>query len=327
MPMKTRQAVTSTPRLGVTVRSFPRAEPPEDPRRGIAQPPLGDGSGCTSPRLPEPRSASRVPRTLFALLLAAVALPAMACPPGHYPIGGGTSGWTGCAPMDGGVGDGNNAPSIEDMDVTAPGLSTYDAKAWTDFFEHMAQQTIEQERSSFPPEKREIYDALLRGTWLFSKSRPGADVPTCIASFHTRRGGLMLLDWGGSEPGTVFALFGDGIPRRGRVERVRVRLEQSGEVQEVEAFHSNYPYTHGLGMVMLRVPSTQALLSSIEDVQDYALQMDKADLHKPATLIGRLRAPRGPSGEFHPIPVMQNRWHSGLTARDHLAACVREQGR
>lgn len=276
-----------------------------------------------------PRLRARALSPLAALALT-MALPAMACPPGHYAIGGGTGGWVGCAPMDGGVGQGNSAPSIADMEVTAPGLSTYDAKAWADFFDHMGEQLIEEERRFFGPEGskgREIYEALLRGTWLFAKSRPGDAVPTCSASFHSRRGGLMFADWGGAEPGTVFAIFNDLIPRPGRVRRTRVRLEQSGEVQEVEAFHTNHPESRHMGMVMLRVPSTQALLSSIEEEQDYVLRMDEADLVPPATLIGRLRAAKEPSGKFHPVPVANSHWHSGLSAREHLASCVGEQGR
>jgi hypothetical protein len=272
------------------------------------------------------RTAWRCLLTAAASLAASVSL---ACPPGHYAIGGGTGGWTGCAPMDGGVGEGegNALPSIEDMDVTLPGLSTYDAKKWVDFWEHMAQTSIEHERSQVPPEMREIYEELLQGTWLFARSRPGPGLPVCSASFHHRRGGLMFLDWGGAEPGTMLAFFGDLIPTSRRVKRVRVRLEQSGEAQEVEAFQSTFPYIPRFGMVMLRIPSTQALLASIADDQDYILRMDESDLVKPATLIGRMRAPDGPSGRFHPVPVADNRWHSGFTARDALATCVREQGR
>nr|MCU0882364.1 hypothetical protein [Hyphomonadaceae bacterium] len=46
----------------------------------------------------------------FALGFAA---PAHACPPGHYGIGGGTGGWVGCAPMDGGVGQAESPASVE----------------------------------------------------------------------------------------------------------------------------------------------------------------------------------------------------------------------
>lgn len=258
-------------------------------------------------------------------LVSLAASPAHACPPGHYTIGGGTGGWIGCAPMDGGVGTGHGAPSLQEMEIRAPGLSTYDPKAWADFFRHLAEQTIEQERRQVPPHLRDVYESLLKGTWLFGQSRPGASVPMCSASFHTRRGGIMFLDWGGPEPGTTFSFFGDRIPRVRKVSRVRVRLEQSGTLQEVEAFHTAFPLVPRMGMVMMRVPSTQALLSAIDDVQDYKLSMDERQLTRSTTIIGRLREGTAPTGRYH--EVSNNTWHSGLSARDYLAKCLKDQGR
>lgn len=271
----------------------------------------------------------RLRTTVVAALTASAACivlapPAGACPPGHFEIGGGTAGWTGCAPMDGGVDLSGSGSSIEDLDITAPGLSTYDPEAWTDFFEHMAEQTIEEERRQVPPHLQETYEALLAGTWLFGRSRDGDDMQACMASFHTRRGGIMFLDWGGSDPGTTFSFFGEVIPRVRRIDRVRVRLEQSGEAQDVEAFHTSHPLPR-MGMVMMRVPSTEALLSAIEDVQDYRLLMDERELSRSTTIIGRWRDRRGPTGRYH--EVSYNRWHSGLTARNYLIDCLREQGR
>ena len=47
---------------------------------------------------------------IFAAIMLALALfwvtPANACPPGYFPIGGGSAGWEGCAPM--GPSDGGN---------------------------------------------------------------------------------------------------------------------------------------------------------------------------------------------------------------------------
>jgi hypothetical protein len=80
-----------------------------------------------SPRQPRLRLSLAGSALLMLAGAFAVASPASACPPGHYSIGGGTGGWVGCAPMDGGVGGVTPAgPSIEDMNITAPGLSTYD---------------------------------------------------------------------------------------------------------------------------------------------------------------------------------------------------------
>ncbi len=273
------------------------------------------------------RARLRIASSALLLLFGAflIAAPAAACPPGHYSIGGGTGGWIGCAPMDGGVGRSSPAgPSIEDMNITAPGLSTYDPQAWQDFFDRMGDQMIEEERRTVPPELRETYEALLRGTWLFGQSRAEDPVPTCKAGFYFRQGGIMFLDWGGPEPGTMFAFFGTNIPRSRHVTRIRVQLEQAGQMQEVEAFHTAHGFRR-MGMVMLRVPSTQALISAIEDRQNYRLLMDARELTRSATIYGRMRGRGEPTGRY--LEVMRNHWHSGLSARDSLTACLRDQGR
>ena len=278
------------------------------------------------------RTLSAALAALIVTLLLAVSA-AHACPPGHYQIGGGTGGWVGCAPMDGGVGAGNSAPSIEDMNITLPALSTYDASAWQDFFSHVAEQTIESERGKLKPEQKKIYDELLEGTWAYGKSRPGAGVPMCMAMFMYKRvtmfgslnGGFMYLDWSGAEPGTMFAVFDHAIPKVRKVDRVQVQLDQDGEIQEVEAFHTGFSMFRGMGMVMLRVPSTEALLSAIQDQGTFRLLMDERELSRSTTIIGRMRDRRGPTGSYR--EVTGRRFHSALGARDQLRGCLREQGR
>jgi hypothetical protein len=188
----------------------------------------------------------------------------------------------------------------------------------------MGDQIIEEERRTVPPHLREVYEELLRGTWLFGQSRPEDPVPTCMAGFYFRQGGIMFLDWGGPEPGTIFAFFSTNIPRSRQVTRIRVQLEQSGEMQEVDAFHTAHAFRR-MGMVMLRVPSTEALLWAIDDVQDYRLLMDERQLTRSTTIIGRMRDRGGPTGRYR--EVLRNHWHSGLSARESLVTCLRDQGR
>jgi hypothetical protein len=279
---------------------------------------------------------SRLSFAAFAFFVACAffsAPTAHACPPGHYQIGGGTGGWVGCAPMDGGVGAGNSAPSIEDMNITAPALSTYDASAWQDFFAHVAEGTIESEKEKLTPAQKKIHDELLAGTWAFGTSRQGAGAPMCMAMFMYKRvsllgsvnGGFMYLDWGGPEPGVMLAVFDHAIPKVRQVDRVQVQLDQDGEIQEVEAFHTSFSMFRGMGMIMLRVPSTQALLSSIQDEGTLRLLMDERELSRSTTIIGRMRDRRGPTGRYQ--EVTGKRFHSALQARDHLRNCLREQGR
>jgi hypothetical protein len=80
-----------------------------------------------------------------------------------------------------------------------------------------------------------------------------------------------------------------------------------------------------MGMVMMRVPSTQVLLSAIDGVQDYILSMDERQLTRSTKIIGRLREGSDPTSRYH--EVSNNTWHSCHTARDALAKCLKEQAR
>lgn len=78
-----------------------------------------------------------------------------------------------------------------------------------------------------------------------------------------------------------------------------------------------------MGMLMLRVPSTQALLSSIQDRQDYKVFMREVDLDARWGL-GKLLLPnKGRPDVEHQI--LSNEWHSGHSARDALRACIDER--
>jgi hypothetical protein len=256
------------------------------------------------------------------------------CPPGHYPIGGGTGGWVGCAPMDGGVGQAESPASVDKFNITAPGLSNYDAKQWSGFLGDLAAGTIASEREALRPDQRPIYDELIKGFWAFGTSRKEAPVPMCTATFWYRRiflgggsnGGFMYMDWGGSEAGTMLAFFDQQIPTVRQVGRVRVQLVQDGQTQEVEAFHTTYPGSRSMGMIMMRVPSLQALLSAIVDQGSIELKMDERELNQSKVLITRLRERgRPPTGIYHAVTGRDFR--EGLSARDALTTCLREQGR
>jgi len=248
-------------------------------------------------------------------------------------IGGGTGGWVGCAPMDGGVGQDASPAAVEKFAITAPALSSHDAEEWSDFLGHIAEESITSEREALPPEQREMYDELLRGFWAYGKSRQGSAVPVCTATFWFRRiflaggsnGGFSYMDWGGTEPGTMLAVFDHQLPPARRVARVRAQLVQDGETQEVEAFHTTYPGSRHMGMIMMRVPSTEALLSAIEDQGRLELKMDERDLTQSSVLITRLRDQRGPTGRY--AMVTGTDFRDGLGAREALKECLREQGR
>ncbi|MGI0493785.1 hypothetical protein ACN4EG_18540 [Alkalinema pantanalense CENA528] len=234
------------------------------------------------------------------------------CPPGFFPIGGGSAGWVGCAPMDGG-GGGSSSPSqpapppMNNSGVRLPGLSTYDPKKWLDFFEHLRQSSLENQREFLVKRHGEAagktFDQLAEGTWTVGRSPAGQATLACSASFWTLNGGVILMDWKGEQSGTAMMFFSKQIPHdRKGVKRLRVDLVQSGETQNVEVLASRFPMVPSMGMMFFKVPSSEALLSSIEDTQDFAVHWDGRRLF---------------GGE----------WHSANAMRKDLTECVEQIAR
>jgi hypothetical protein len=110
------------------------------------------------------------------------------------------------------------------------------------------------------------------------------------------------MDWAGDYRGTFLAFFGAAIPRATTIQQTRVSLTQSGETQTVQAFHAPLPWAAEIGMIMFAVPSTEALLGSIENVQDFDVKI---------------------AGQS----VAWGEWHDGQQARDRLRACVNARAR
>jgi hypothetical protein len=154
-----------------------------------------------------------------------------------------------------------------------------------------AEQWREAERMKDP-----VYRKLKEGYWYYPEGDEGrGDV--CMATFLSTKGGAVMMDWAGDQKGTFLAFFGAGIPRAKEIRKMKVTLIQSGERQTVKAFHAPFFSSNELGMVMFAVPSTDALISSIEDVQDFEVKQSYDTL-----ILGE--------------------WHSGHEARDYLAGCV-----
>lgn len=216
------------------------------------------------------------------------------CPPGFYPTGGGTAGWLGCAPM--GPMEEEEASEESSGGGYSDGLPPmrYDPEQLRIWAEEAtrAEAAVEAERMRDP-----VYRRLSAGYWEYIESDPTDPKQICMATFLTRRGGVVLMDWGGEYPGTYLAFFGGGIRQTASIERLRVSLIQSGEEQTVQAFHAPVPWEPSLGMVMFAVPSTSALLDNIDAVQDFEVKLQDQAL-------------------------VWGEWHSGTEARNHLRACV-----
>lgn len=133
--------------------------------------------------------------------------------------------------------------------------------------------------------------------WDFHQSKPDERVQACQATFMSLRNGVMFIDMDGSTKGTFIGFFGTGVPKPGKPDQVKVSLTQSGETQTVQAYHLYLPWDGKFGVILFAIPSTKALIESIEDIQDYTVTMNGKTL-------------------------VSGKWHSGLKARDWLRDCV-----
>ena len=219
------------------------------------------------------------------------------CPPGSIPGGAmvpgqENAGWTACLPM-GSVEE--DPQSYDEGEPSPPPFSAEEFSALIEWEKANAQQEEENRLRNDP-----IYRELKQGVWKFTRVDPNDPRQTCQVSFLQLRGGLILTDWIGNSQGTFLAFFGAGIPPVSDTERVRVKLTQSGETQTVAAIHVPVRWASGLGMIIFAVPSTQALLDSIEDRQDFAIEMEDRT-------------------------VLSGEWHSGSKALEWLRDCVHKR--
>lgn len=219
------------------------------------------------------------------------------CPPGFYPTGSEAAGWLGCAPM--GPMEGQDAPDEGSGGGYRDGLPPmrYDPeqlKIWNEMA-IQRETALENERMKDP-----VYQRLSAGYWEYLASDPADPKQICMATFLTRRGGVVLMDWGGAHPGSYLAFFGGAIRKVDQIQRLRVSLKQGGHVQTVQAFHGPLPWEPSLGMLMFKVPSTSALIDNIEPVQDFEVMLQD-------------------------LTLVWGEWHSGTKARQHLSDCVQRR--
>lgn len=115
-------------------------------------------------------------------------------------------------------------------------------------------------------------------------------------------GSVLIMDWVAEAKGTLLAFFGGAIPPTADIRTELVSLTQSGEIKRVRASHSSLPWSAKIGMIIFAVPSTEALLGSIEESRDYSMEMGGQE-------------------------VIHGKWHSGSTARKWLSNCVNKRGK
>ncbi|TDX60502.1 hypothetical protein EDE12_12026 [Methylosinus sp. sav-2] len=205
------------------------------------------------------------------------------------------AGWTGCLHMYD-VDDGGGGPS-KGGDSGPPPFNADEFRALLEWEKQVARENEERLLKSNP-----VLRELKQGVWKFSRSQPNDPRRICTASFLQSNGGVLIMDWVGDAKGTLLAFFGGAIPPTADIRTEMVTLTQSGQIQRVRASHASLPWSAKIGMIIFAVPSTQALLSSIEDAQDYSVELQGQE-------------------------VIHGKWHSGSTARKWLSACVGKRGK
>lgn len=181
------------------------------------------------------------------------------------------------------------------QDENAARFNYYPPEAWDDWVRHgriMELQAERARRASDPD-----YRALADGTWTFDNKMTTDGTRICAATFWTLRGGVALIHWGGREDTTLLGYFGPAIPGPRQPKIVALALTQSGETQRVRAINMRFPPAKQLGAAVFIVPSAKALVSSIEDRQDFQVDM---------------------GGKT----IFQGAWHSGRKTRAALSSCI-----
>lgn len=136
------------------------------------------------------------------------------------------------------------------------------------------------------------------GGWDFFQDKVDAAPGEYCAAFFWKKDGFVRVSGpGGDYQGALLTFWGENIPRPKKVEKIKVTLAQSNEPpQTVQAFNYIMP-GDAYGAIALAVPSIEAALEGMEDVQSFDLVIEGKSVAKVE-------------------------WHGGLAARDQLSKCV-----
>lgn len=136
------------------------------------------------------------------------------------------------------------------------------------------------------------------GGWDFFQDKVDAAPGEYCAAFFWKKDGFVRVSGpGGDYQGALLTFWGENIPRPKKVEKIKVTLTQSKEPpQTVQAFNYIMP-GDAYGAIALAVPSIEAALAGMENVQSFDLAIEGKSVAKVE-------------------------WHGGLAARDQLSKCV-----
>ena len=138
----------------------------------------------------------------------------------------------------------------------------------------------------------------LTGKWRFFPSpKDGKKGEYCNALFSREGVILTLAGPGGDYKGALLTFMSADIPRPETQEAVKVTLIQNDEPPVITTALNYSSPNHAFGSIVFPVPTIDALLTNMEDIQRFDLQINGKSIAKI-------------------------RWHSGLAASAELRKCV-----
>ena len=192
-------------------------------------------------------------------------------------------------------------------------MQYFSPEQWKAFGDHAAdvEANNSQERALMGQRLRQLQ----AGMWFLPGEEPFAGWATgpggstgnqtnigsagCSASYWTTNGAVIMTTLNGRDGAAVIVYQGYGIPAPRKPTRKRIALTQSGETQTVTVLVSTVGNPkRKMGSITFAVPSGNALVNAIEDVQDYTLADEEGKVY------------------------FSGKWHDGLRARDALARCL-----
>jgi len=149
--------------------------------------------------------------------------------------------------------------------------------------------------------KNPEYILYLTGHWrLFPTPQDQKRGEFCSA-FFSRNGVMLTLSGpGGDYKGALLTFMSADIPKPDKMETVRVTLTQDDEPAVTTRAFNYSPPNMPFGAIAFAVPTMDAALSNMKDVQVFKVEMD-----------GK--------------PVAKINWHSGLAATKELRRCMNGQ--
>jgi hypothetical protein len=221
------------------------------------------------------------------------------CPPGYYPIGGGSAGWEGCAPIPGAPEPNyspNSRPNPPNQPYRPPQSDPVQSilNLAFDMIKLVESSAKRVDQLTNDPKFHRYHN----GGWDFFQSQNNATPGEyCTAFFWKKDGFVRLSGPGGDYKGAFLTFWGKDIPRPEKLEKIKATLSQSdGMPQTVQAFNHFLP-GEVYGAISFAVPTIEMALATMKDVESFDIAVEGKSVAKVE-------------------------WHSGLMARDKLRECV-----